>query len=287
MKSLRQVSDIVQKLFPPSLAGSWDNVGLLWEPGHSRGVDQVLLCIDLTTSVVNEVCANKSIGHVVAYHPPIFRGLKRFNNDDAQQKLLMRLASLGVGVVCVHTSADAIPGGVNDWLAHVIAQKIDAFRAGEPSHLHTKCLEEADTTKLDSSFDGAGAGRLLTLQENGANTRLPLSEICKRLKTGLGLSHLQMSSDESMKDCRTVAICAGSGGSLFESSKAFDKADLLVTGELSHHECLRYQEKKVPVILTGHSNSERGYLPFMKVMLEKAGLVVQVSEADKDPLKIV
>jgi len=56
----------------------------------------------------------------------------------------------------------------------------------------------------------------------------------------------------------TVATCAGSGASVFGALK--ERADLLLTGEMSHHETLAAVERGSVVVLVGHSNSERGYL---------------------------
>lgn len=55
---------------------------------------------------------------------------------------------------------------------------------------------------------------------------------------------------------RTVGVSAGSGHSVLKGIEA----DLLFTGELSHHEALAATEKGQCVITLFHSNSERGYL---------------------------
>lgn len=62
---------------------------------------------------------------------------------------------------------------------------------------------------------------------------------------------------------KTVATCPGSGGSVLSKCRA----DLVLTGELSHHEALSVTERGSSVIALFHSNSERGYL--WSVMREK------------------
>ena len=65
------------KIAPLSLAGSWDNVGLLVEAPYPRpGANKVLLTIDLSPAVYKEAEGIKDLGMVVCYHPPIFSGLK-------------------------------------------------------------------------------------------------------------------------------------------------------------------------------------------------------------------
>lgn len=62
-------------------------------------------------------------------------------------------------------------------------------------------------------------------------------------------------------------------------------------GEMSHHDCLDLVHKNVTVILTEHTNCERGYLPlFGNILVNEIGsdtLDIIVSEKDHDPLKAV
>lgn len=89
----------------------------------------------------------------------------------------------------------------------------------------------------------------------------------------------------SSKHVQIVAICAGSGASVLKNVKA----DLYLTGEMSHHEVLDAVHKGTNVILCEHSNTERGFLCKWKGVLESAleGVQVSVSTSDKDPLEVV
>jgi putative NIF3 family GTP cyclohydrolase 1 type 2 len=112
----------------------------------------------------------------------------------------------------------------------------------------------------------------------------------------------------------TVAICAGSGGSVL--GPVID-ADLLFTGELQHHEALAAIERGQSVVALFHSNTERGFLhgvlrdqlksklkeewnlvrleeakeqdvaKQMKDALDDQEVNVAVSERDRDPFGLV
>jgi putative NIF3 family GTP cyclohydrolase 1 type 2 len=91
----------------------------------------------------------------------------------------------------------------------------------------------------------------------------------------------------------TVALCAGSGASVF---KALSRdVDVLFTGELSHHEVLAAVEKGQHVILCGHTNTERGFLNTLQRALQRKldentlpeDIEVIISKQDQDPLQIV
>lgn len=83
----------------------------------------------------------------------------------------------------------------------------------------------------------------------------------------------------------TVALCAGAGVSILKGISA----DLYLTGEMLHHDVLDAVHQGSHVILTNHSDSERGFLKIfasiLKHSLEK--VEVCVSESDKDPLQTV
>lgn len=72
-----------------------------------------------------------------------------------------------------------------------------------------------------------------------------------------------------------------------------DEADLIVTGEMSHHVALRLTMLGKTVLTVFHSNSERGFLrevlqPQLLEVLgkEDKGVEVVVSEEDGDPFEI-
>lgn len=89
----------------------------------------------------------------------------------------------------------------------------------------------------------------------------------------------------------TIALCAGSGSSIFKGVEA----DLYLTGEMSHHEVLATVAKGSSVILCNHTNTERGYLSdvlqdWLKEEMDKeeeGEWEVLVSKEDKDPLRTV
>ena len=57
----------------------------------------------------------------------------------------------------------------------------------------------------------------------------------------------------------------GSGASVLKNVDA----DLLISGEMGHHEVLDFNHKNISVILLNHSNSERGYLKNFRNIFEK------------------
>ncbi|KAG8692866.1 hypothetical protein FRC08_009485 [Ceratobasidium sp. 394] len=260
---------------PLRLAESWDNVGLLIEsPVTQPNRNKILLTIDLTTAVAEEALSTPT-SLIVSYHPPIFSGLKSLTLGNPLQRSLLRCAAGGVSVFSPHTALDSVRGGVNDTLAASLGTPSSVDILGE--------IKEND----------AGTGRLVTLSDP-----VSLNTLCERVKAYCGLERLQVGISAQLgsftqSSIRTIALCAGSGGSVLKGSTA----DVYLTGEMSHHEVLAAVAQGTSVILCGHSNTERPYLSTLQRKLQEAldqdtelqgeKYEVVVSSADKDPLAIL
>jgi len=84
----------------------------------------------------------------------------------------------------------------------------------------------------------------------------------------------------------TVALCAGSGVTVLKETSA----DLYLTGEMLHHDVLDAVHRGIHVVLTNHSDSERGFLNTFASILNRNlqnSVEVCVSKADRDPLQTV
>jgi dinuclear metal center YbgI/SA1388 family protein len=155
---------------------------------------------------------------------------------------------------------------------------------GDFSELLVLATGETDGWQLSETasapLPGTGGGRLALLREH-----TDVQVLIPRIKKHLGLTHLRFASPVSPSLVKSVAMCAGSGASVFKGVKA----DLFLTGELSHHEVLALVAAGACVLLTEHSNSERGYLPVLKRKIEAGcpGVQVLVSTVDADPLRVV
>ena len=116
-----------------------------------------------------------------------------------------------------------------------------------------------------------------------------------RIKSHLNLKHVRLAAaqtDASQPEnplqsrVQTIALCAGSGASVLRGKKA----DVYLTGEMSHHEVLDAVSRGVHVILCEHSNTERGFLTGFKKKLDlllDEKVEVLVSLHDADPLQIL
>lgn len=113
---LKAVLSALNDLAALSFAESWDNVGLLVEPSPPHKVRTLFLTNDLTEAVLQEALQAKA-DLVLSYHPPIFRPLKRVTWGTWKERLVVRALEGRVAIYSPHTALDAVPQGVNAWLA--------------------------------------------------------------------------------------------------------------------------------------------------------------------------
>ncbi len=267
-KMSRRLSDVItilQDLAPLQWAESWDNVGVLVEPSIEE-VTGILVTIDLTAEVLAEAqTANANL--VVAYHPIIFAGLKRLTQGTAGERIVIEAIRSQIAIYSPHTALDAAVGGMNDWLAQALGTGV------------TTPIVAVATAPV-----GTGLGRFVQLEQPRT-----LDALVSMVKQHLGLTLLRVAAAAQHVNgelIRNAAVCAGAGGSVFEPCSS---VDLLLTGEMRHHDILARVSAGTSVILADHTNTERGYLPHFAERLSAAvgqELNVIVSRFDSEPLEI-
>lgn len=124
--TVADVCRAMEAIAPVALAQSWDNVGLL-AGDMASAVRKLLLCIDLTPEVVEEVLAARA-DMVLAYHPPIFKPVRALRAPAAgTEALVFRCIRAGTAIYSPHTALDAAEGGTNDVIARMCG-----LASGEP-----------------------------------------------------------------------------------------------------------------------------------------------------------
>eukprot|EP00960_Hanusia_phi_P042916 755772-Hanusia_phi.AAC.10 len=204
----------------------WDNVGILVDSTFSDeeigGTGVILFTNDLTEKVLEEAMS-AGAKLVVTYHPRPFVACgetrDRLKSSDVTQRIVLRCARAGICVYSPHTCCDNAAGGVNDWLAQAFSSDPSSISPVKPIKIE--------------GYPGAGSGRIVQLPE-----QISLRDAVEIVKKRCSLQHVRLASAQgmSMEDIKikSVAVQAGSGGSVLLGCTA----DLLVMGEMSHHDTL-------------------------------------------------
>ena len=162
--TLTDLVSALDTIAPFRNAADWDNVGLLI--GRSDAAcSKALLCIDLTTAVLDEAKA-ASVQAIVAYHPVLFEPRANVCDNDPQGRLILDVIEAGIAVVSPHTALDAAPGGMTQWLADGIGPGTTApieptleLPAGESVKLITYVPRD-NVDEVRAAIAAAGAGHI-------------------------------------------------------------------------------------------------------------------------------
>ena len=157
----------------------------------------------------------------------------------------------------------------------VLSQAIAALRAAHP-------YEEPafDVIPMANPSTHPGIGRIGTLPK-----AIPLGELARIAKKRLQLPLVQITGSASAQ-VRTCAIVAGSGGKLALETRRKVPFDVLITGELKHHDLLAYRAAGIHVLLLGHGESETPVLHSLSARLGQIFPGLQTAMINPPPLAI-
>lgn len=159
--TLADVVAIMEGLYPPSLAASWDAVGLVCgDP--LQPARRILFAVDPVEVVVDEAI-ERGADLLVTHHPLFLHGTSSVAATTAKGRSVHRLIRAGIGLHVAHTNADHANPGVSDALAAALGvvdtRPLEPLPAPPLDKLVT-FVPEAHAGKLLDSLAVAGAGEL-------------------------------------------------------------------------------------------------------------------------------
>ena len=132
---LADVVAVLEDLYPPAWAESWDAVGLVVGDPDAV-VRRVLFAVDPVADVVAEA-ADRGADLLVTHHPLYLRGTTTVAATSPKGRVVHRLVSGRCGLFVAHTNADVASPGVSDALAEAVGL------------LETRPLQPLGTDPLD------------------------------------------------------------------------------------------------------------------------------------------
>lgn len=143
-----------------------------------------------------------------------------------------------------------------------------------------------DLIPLANDGPAFGAGRL-----GGLPAALPLTELAHRVKEVCRVPAVRMVGDPQ-RPVRQIAVCGGSGGDFLQVA-ARAGADVVVTGDLDHHEALEALDLGLSVLDAGHFGTEwpgmADLTDWLNRRLEAEGYETRcaMAESDRDPFQLI
>ncbi|MFK5634940.1 MULTISPECIES: Nif3-like dinuclear metal center hexameric protein [unclassified Ornithinimicrobium] len=270
---LRDVVAVLEALYPPDTAQSWDRVGLA-AGDPEQPVRRVLLAVDPTLDVIAEAVSTGA-DLVVTHHPLLLRGVHSVATTTAKGAAVTDLVVNDVALYCAHTNADVADPGVGQALAAASGLVV------------TEALELSEGQEL---------GRVGDLP-----TPTTLAGLARTLHAALPPSAGGLrASGPPDAPVRRVAVLGGAGDSAFDAVRR-SGADVYVTADLRHHPALEAREEAraaaraggtgTPYLLdAGHWASEWLWLPGLRDLLVRRlpdSVTVEISTVRTDPWDFV
>ncbi|MGH3319823.1 MAG: Nif3-like dinuclear metal center hexameric protein [Streptosporangiaceae bacterium] len=239
----------LEALYDPRCAESWDAVGLVCGDPDAR-IHRVLLAVD-PVGVVADEALEWGADLLLVHHPLLLRAVHGVPATDPKGQIVHRLITGGIALYVAHTNADVANPGVSD----ALARRLGLIR--------TRPLAPSQ----NDPHGRQGLGRVGELP-----VAVSLRGFTERAAAAIPATAggLRVAGDPD-QTIRTVAVCGGSGDSLFDAARAAG-ADVFITADLRHHPASEFREHGGPALVdAAHWATEWPWLADAASDLEDAG----------------
>ncbi|GHC69304.1 Nif3-like dinuclear metal center hexameric protein [Streptomyces cinnamoneus] len=219
MPVLSEVIAALDALWPPERAEQWDAVGTVCGDPDAT-VTRVLFAVDPVQEVVDEA-VQLGADLLVTHHPLYLRGTTTVSAGTFKGRAVHTLIKNDIALHVAHTNADRADPGVSDALAGALDLRVTGPLVPDAS----------------DPAGRRGLGRICEL-----DPPMSLADFAERAAKRLPATAqgIRVAGDPQ-RTVRTVAVCGGSGDSLFDEVRAAG-VDAYVTADLRHHPASEAQQ---------------------------------------------
>ncbi len=154
------VLSCLEALAPTAYQESYDNAGLI-VGDRSMQCTGALLCLDSTEEVIDEAI-EKGLNLVIAHHPIVFSGLKRFTGANYVERTIMKAIKHDIAVYAIHTNLDNVHNGVSAKICEKLGL-INTKILSPKTQLLRKLIfyvPKANADQVRKAVFAAGAGKI-------------------------------------------------------------------------------------------------------------------------------
>lgn len=243
----------LEQRIPASLSCDWDNDGLAVCPDENAPVTGVLCVLDATPAAV-DLALERGCNVILTHHPLLFHPLRALSAATPIAALARRCLLSGISVLCYHTRADAVEGGVNDCLLRALG----LTPVGEAAEGQLMRVGRLPSSLSPEDFARYAADRL-----------------------SAGAVRYSVAPDRPVS---LVAVCGGSGREFLPEAISRG-CDAYLSGELGHHTINDAPMSGISVYECGHYETERPVLAFFADFVRSLDGTLAVGVADLTPVR--
>lgn len=256
-----EIIEKLETLSPVSYAEAWDNIGLL-AGRRDKEVNIIYIALDATDDVIEEAVRLKA-DLLLTHHPLIFKKMSRVNTDDFIGRRVFRLIQNDICYYAMHTNFDVM--GMADAAADELKLQ--------------NCQVLNVTYEDEISKEGCGRYGSFT-------SEMSLAECAELVKRTYHVPNVRVFGNLTDR-VEMAAVMPGSGGSYIQDALRAG-ADVMITGDIDHHEGIDAVAQGLNVIDAGHYGIEKLFIPYMKEFLHRELPDIQLYLAEpKEPFVVV
>ncbi len=260
-----EIIEKLESLSPPAYAEEWDNIGLL-AGRREKEVRSVYIALDATDDVIEEA-VQRGADLLLTHHPLIFKKMSRVNTDDFIGRRVCELIRNDISYYAMHTNFDVM--GMAD------------AAADELSLQDRQVLNVTYEENIEGDLFKEGCGRVGRLKKC-----MSVAELAGFVKEKFHVPNVRVFGD--MGDIvETAAVMPGSGGSYIQDALRAG-ADVMITGDIGHHEGIDAVAQGMAVIDAGHYGIEKLFISYMEEFMKRELPGLQIDKAEiREPFIVV
>ena len=259
--TLEEICRELEEIAPLTFAESWDNSGLICGR-KQKEIRKILLTVDVTDEVAEEA-KRSGADLILAHHPLIFSPVCTITEDDIIGRRLLKLIGSDIACYAMHTNFD---------VCHMADAAADRLELKERAVLMETC-------EADGKAEGIGRVGDLPREQS-------LTECAQSVKRAFDLGSVRIFGDAKQM-VKRAAVSPGSGKKMSGHAIAA-KADVLITGDIDHHEGIDAVASGLCIIDAGHYGIEKLFVGYMRELLQKRLPEITVAvAAQKEPFMVL
>lgn len=167
---LIEITSCLEQIAPLSYQEDYDNAGLI-VGNLDQDITKALISLDCTEAVVEEAISTGA-NLIIAHHPIVFKGMKRFNGSNYVERVVMKAIKNDIALYAIHTNLDSVLDGVNAKICEKLGLQNPSIlspKSGKLKKLVTFCpTSHADEVR--KALFSAGAGHIGNYSECSFNS---------------------------------------------------------------------------------------------------------------------
>lgn len=255
----RDIMEVIERTYPKHAALEWDNVGLL--VGRTeKEVKKIYIALDATDEVIEKAVQNGT-DMLITHHPMIFSPLKKITDEHFIGSRVVKLLQHDISYYAMHTNYDVL--GMAELSGTILG------------------LQEEEVFEVTNKEKNEGIGRVGQLKES-----MTVEECCELVKRAFSVPTVKVYGDKN-QIVKRVAISPGSGKKM--TNVALEKgADVLITGDIDHHEGIDAVAQGVTIIDAGHYGLEHIFIEDMaEYICQNIGDVIVERAELEHPFQVI